>query len=133
MANILFQVEQENRLNQDGLLKRFNSLCIGNQENLITMRQQKTDKFKELINKRDTREYMSWFLKYNPLLDKRPYFIKNKTYNDKLLFKKRKVINSSRKKEDIKNTRITRRRKYNYNDQPDDKIFNNDKNVFGWK
>jgi len=132
MVKILFQVEQENRLNQDGLLKRFNSMCIGKQENLITIRQQKTDKFKELVHKRGTREYMSWFLKYNPMLDKRPYFIKNKRYNDNLSLKKRDFINSISKQKDIKNMRITRRRKHNYTRQQD-KILNKDKNVFGWK
>jgi hypothetical protein len=136
MAKILFEVEQENRLNQTGLLKRFTSSCIGNQEDLIIIRQRKTDKFKELINKRETREYMSWFLKYNPALDKRPRFMKKYQYMYSL--KPQKQINwkdedwndNPRKNETNKINIRTTRKKTHYNRE---KYKPKNKNVFGWK
>jgi hypothetical protein len=66
MAEFLFNVEQENRLEQRGLLKRFSLNCYGKQPTLETIRAEKAEKFKELNGKRGTRDYEMWFLKYNP-------------------------------------------------------------------
>lgn len=66
MAKFLFDVEEENRLEQKGLLKRFTTSCYGNQTTLETIRAEKAEKFKELGDKRGTREYEMWFLKYTP-------------------------------------------------------------------
>jgi hypothetical protein len=66
MAEFLFNVEQENRLEQRGLLKRFSLECYGKQPTLETIRAEKTEKFKELSGKRGTREFEEWFLKYTP-------------------------------------------------------------------
>ena len=66
MAEFLFNVEQENRLEQRGLLKRFSLECYGKQPTLETIRAEKTEKFKELSGKRGTHEYEEWFLKYTP-------------------------------------------------------------------
>jgi hypothetical protein len=66
MAKFLFDVEEENRLEQKGLLKRFTTSCYGNQTTLETIRAEKAEKFKELASKRGTREYEMWFLKYVP-------------------------------------------------------------------
>ena len=66
MAEFLFNVEQENRLEQRGLLKRFSLDCYGKQPTLETIRAEKAEKFKELNGKRGTREFEEWFLKYNP-------------------------------------------------------------------
>jgi len=66
MAKFLFDVEEENRLEQKGLLKRFTTTCYGNQTTLETIRAEKAEKFKELAGKRGTREYEMWFLKYVP-------------------------------------------------------------------
>jgi hypothetical protein len=66
MAEFLFNVEQENRLEQRGLLKRFSLECYGKQPTLETIRAEKAEKFKELTGKRGTREFEEWFLKYNP-------------------------------------------------------------------
>jgi hypothetical protein len=78
MIDILYKVEQENLLNQRGLLKRFQSTCIGVQNNLLTLRKRKSEKFKQLVNNRDTREYHSWFLKYSPDRHDRPEFMKQR-------------------------------------------------------
>jgi len=66
MAQYLFDVQQKNRLQQKGLLKRFSINCYGKQETLEEMRNTKSEKYKELKNKRNTREYESWFLRYIP-------------------------------------------------------------------
>lgn len=64
MANFLFQVENRNRLEQKGPLKRFSIDCYGTQPTLESIRAEKIQKFKELKDKRNTKEYDEWFLKY---------------------------------------------------------------------
>jgi hypothetical protein len=66
MAQFLFQVEQRNRLEQKGLLKRFSINCYGNQASLESIRAEKAEKFKELANQRNGKEWNAWFFKYNP-------------------------------------------------------------------
>lgn len=66
MSKFLFEVQQENRLNQRGLLKRFTMDCYGKQPTLEDIRSEKSQKMKELKQKRGTREYNMWFLKYSP-------------------------------------------------------------------
>ena len=64
MARFLFDVEQKNRLEQKGLLKRFSIKCYGVQDTLETMRAEKMSKYKELKHNKKSREYEMWFLKY---------------------------------------------------------------------
>ena len=66
MAQYLFNVQQKNRLEQKGLLKRFSINCYGNQETLEEIRSDKAKKHEELKSKRGTKEYESWFLRYVP-------------------------------------------------------------------
>lgn len=69
MAQMLFDIEEENRTNQKGLLKRFSIDCYGEQDTLATIRAEKSDKFKELKDKgveRDSKEWNEWFFKYSP-------------------------------------------------------------------
>ena len=66
MAQFLFSVEQQNRLEQRGLLKRFSNSCYGTQPTLESIRALKAEKFKELAGKRESREFKEWFFKYNP-------------------------------------------------------------------
>jgi hypothetical protein len=66
MANFLFDVEQKNRLEQKGLLKRFTTTCYGKQKQLEDMRSEKTEMFKKLSSNKKSKEYEMWFLKYNP-------------------------------------------------------------------
>jgi hypothetical protein len=69
MANFLFDVENKNKLNQKGLLRRFSLNCYGKQKRLEDIRMEKTEKYKELIKIKDyknTKEYEKWFLKYSP-------------------------------------------------------------------
>ena len=71
MANFLFDVEQKNRLEQKGLLKRFSIDCYGKQLTMEEIRSQKATRFKALSSKRGTREFDYYFLKYNPAAKKR--------------------------------------------------------------
>jgi hypothetical protein len=66
MAQFLFEVEQKNRLEQKGLLKRFSIKCYGQQATLESMRAEKAEKFKELAHKKDGAEWNEWFFKYAP-------------------------------------------------------------------
>lgn len=66
MAKFLFDVQQKNRLEQRGLLKRFTMNCYGKQMSMKSIRAEKAEKYRELENKKGTKEYDMWFLKYTP-------------------------------------------------------------------
>lgn len=66
MAKFLFDVQQKNRLSQKGLLRRFTITCYGHQDTVEEMREEKAKKFKEMKDKKGTREYEEWFLNYRP-------------------------------------------------------------------
>ena len=66
IGSALFDIQQKNRLEQNGLLKRFSIICYGHQESVEEMRAEKAKKFKELKDKRGTREFEEWFLSYRP-------------------------------------------------------------------
>lgn len=66
MANFLFKIQQKNRLSQKGPLKRFNIKCYGSQATKESIRAEKSEKYEELKDKRDTKEYELWFLNYKP-------------------------------------------------------------------
>ena len=64
IAKFLFDVQQTNRLSQRGLLERFSINCYGKQPTIENIRAEKVEKYRELKDKRGTREYDEWFLKY---------------------------------------------------------------------
>lgn len=66
MSAFLFEVQQRNRLEQRGLLRRFSIECVGHQETVEEMRAHKSEKYKELKDKKNTREYEEYFLRYRP-------------------------------------------------------------------
>jgi hypothetical protein len=67
MANFLYNIQIQNRLNQRGLLKRFSMDCYGKQLTLEDIRAEKARKYKEFKeNGVDKKEYEMWFLKYTP-------------------------------------------------------------------
>lgn len=66
MSEFLFRVQEKNRLTQKGVLKRFSIQCYGKQETLESMRLLKTEKYKELKQKKNSKEYEEWFLRYIP-------------------------------------------------------------------
>jgi hypothetical protein len=83
MAQFLFEVEENNRLQQNGLLKRFTMNCYGKQDTLETIRAEKTEMYKKLMDKRGTREYEMWFLKYSPSTTKPTATKKTRKYRKK--------------------------------------------------
>jgi hypothetical protein len=66
MSNYLFKVQEQNRLAQKGLLKRFSINCMGHQETVEEMRAEKAEKFLQLKDKKNDPEYDEWFLRYRP-------------------------------------------------------------------
>tara|TARA_Y100000768_G_scaffold279161_1_gene214365 strand:+ start:4794 stop:6200 length:1407 start_codon:yes stop_codon:yes gene_type:complete len=66
MSQYLFTVQQKNRLAQKGLLRRFSINCYGEQPTLETMRAEKSAKYEELKDKRNSKEFEMWFLRYVP-------------------------------------------------------------------
>jgi hypothetical protein len=98
MAEYLFDVEQQNRLEQKGLLKRFSISCYGKQSRLEDIRAEKTKKYKELAEKRDTYEYEMWFLKYIPE--------NNRSKPAKKLIESKKSVTEKEKPKRAKNTTV---------------------------
>jgi len=92
MSKYLFEVQEKNRLQQKGLLKRFSINCMGHQETVEEMRAEKTAKFAELKDKKGKPEYDEWFLRYRPLDVKET----NET-NETNEIKKRKKTKKSKK------------------------------------
>ena len=92
-AKMLFDVQRKNRLSQKGVLRRFSITCYGKQGTLADMRNLKTQKYNELKQKRNTKEYEEWFLMYKPG--------EKKTQPQK--------SKKSRKKKNSKKTRKTRK------------------------
>jgi hypothetical protein len=64
LSSVLFKVQQENRLAQTGLLKRFGIQCYGNQPTLKTIREENNRLFATL-NPR-SKEFKERFFKYVP-------------------------------------------------------------------
>ena len=80
MCEYLFKVQQKNRVKLRGILRRFSVSCYGKQKTIEDIRNEKTEQFKRLKNKRKTREYDKWFLRYNPENNSanKPFIEKNK-------------------------------------------------------
>lgn len=66
MCHFLFEVQQRNRLKQNGLLKRFTIECYGKQKTLESIRKHKMEAFERLKHDRKSEEYERLFLKYIP-------------------------------------------------------------------
>ena len=66
LSIFLFQLEQQNRLSQKGLLKRFSTKCYGKQETLETIRAKKARQYALLSKNPKSIEFESAFLKYTP-------------------------------------------------------------------
>ena len=77
MSKFLFDVQQKNRLEQKGLLRRFSITCYGHQESVEEIRAHKAEKYKELKQKGNKEEFEEWFLNY------KPDDLKNKKANNK--------------------------------------------------
>jgi len=101
MSKFFFEVQQKNRLEQKGLLRRFSITCYGHQESIEEMRAHKASKYKELKSKRGTSEYEEWFLNYKPE-DKNTKNIDEKGVKEKEKEKKDKTLKDGKKKRKTK-------------------------------
>jgi hypothetical protein len=72
LVQYLFEIQQQNRLSQNSILKRFALSCYGKQDQLKDIRFKKNEKFKELKHNKLSAEYVSWFLAYTPDGQKHP-------------------------------------------------------------
>jgi hypothetical protein len=72
MAHFLFKVQQQNRLKQNGLLKRFSISCYGKQSTLKDIRAEKNEKYQELKDKKGDEVFEKWFLNYKPKAKAKP-------------------------------------------------------------
>lgn len=97
MSEFLFKVQEKNRLKQKSLLKRFSMSCYGQQPTLENMRKEKTKKYIQLKDKKNSKEYEEWFLKYIPA----------EIHSKKKTIRK---INNSIKNIDTKTSKKTRKR-----------------------
>jgi len=66
IAEFLFKIQQQNRLAQRGVLKRFSINCYGHQPSIEEIRANKSKMFKKLSGARAGAEYEAWFLSYSP-------------------------------------------------------------------
>ena len=67
MARLLFKVQEKNRLEQKGILKRFSITCMGNQPSREELREEKSKMFNKLkSSNKKSKEYEEWFLNYRP-------------------------------------------------------------------
>jgi hypothetical protein len=66
MSEFLFRVQEKNRLQQKGLLKRFSIDCYGKQHTKEDIKAEKTSNYKKLKNQRGSKEWDWYFLRYVP-------------------------------------------------------------------
>ena len=66
ISHLLFNLQQHHRLSQTGILKRFSVSCYGKQHNLNDIFDHKSEIYEKLKNKKNSREYETYFLKYSP-------------------------------------------------------------------
>jgi hypothetical protein len=71
MAQYLINVQAKNRLEQKGLLKRFNVNCYGNEKTIVEMRSEKASNYEKLKHQKDSKEYNKYFFKYIPVKGKK--------------------------------------------------------------
>ena len=94
MSKFLFEVQQKNRLQQKGLLRRFSIICYGHQESVEEMRAQKAKKYKELKNTKNTKDLDEWFLNYKPGEQSQDKYLSKKTNMKKKIRKTKKPKNT---------------------------------------
>ena len=106
MSKFLYEVQEKNRLNQKGVLKRFSLNCYGRQETIEDMRAEKTIMFNKLKEDRKSKEYEEWFLKYRPG-DLVSLSVSRSTKNKKSKSSKTKRKNKSTQKHKKKSNKKT--------------------------
>lgn len=97
MSKFLFDVQQKNRLEQKGLLRRFSITCYGHQESVEEIRSHKAAKYKEIKQTGDKKEMEEWFLNYKPD-DIKNRKIETFTKSKKMYKKKKRKVNTKKNK-----------------------------------
>ena len=106
MCQYLFNVQEKNRLQQKGLLKRFSIQCYGKQESINSIREKKSMMYEKLKSKRNSKEYESWFLKYTPSISESTlHSIKTKS-KSKTKKNKKKTKKNKKKQKKTKRNRL---------------------------
>jgi len=108
MSEFLFRVQERNRLQQKGLLKRFSINCYGKQDTKEDIRAEKSNVYKKLKDKRGSKEWDWYFLRYVPHEEYEKKFKKKKNKKTKKT-KKTKKAKKKIKKRKKKSTRKKRR------------------------
>tara|TARA_B100001758_G_scaffold65204_1_gene54430 strand:- start:112 stop:1665 length:1554 start_codon:yes stop_codon:yes gene_type:complete len=98
MSEFLYRVQEKNRLEQKGLLKRFSMKCYGTQHTKEDIRSEKTKKYEELKDKRGSKDWEWYFLRYEPAKEKQ---------------KSTKVVSKSKKKSKKKSKTKNKKNKTN--------------------
>ena len=97
ISKLLYNIIQQNKLANKGILKRFSLDCYGKQPTLADMRSEKNEKykhFKESDIDRDSKEYNMWFFKYDPA-EKNQQAKKQTRKNKNIKSSKSKTLKSS--------------------------------------
>jgi len=99
MCEFLFKAQQKNRLRQRGLLKRFSIDCYGKQLTKEKMRAEKSEMYHKLKDKRDSKMFKWYFLRYVPhdIHNKKIKLKSKKTKTAKKIFKKIVKKNKTKK------------------------------------
>jgi hypothetical protein len=108
MSNFLYKVQERNRLQQKGVLKRFSIDCYGYQETIEDMRAEKMKMYEELKVNKSSKDFEEWFLKYRPSDKKEPSDKKQKitkTPSKKKTVKKKTRASKKNKKNKTKKTK----------------------------
>lgn len=99
ISKYLFDVIEENKLTDKGLLKRFTINCYGKQNTLEDIRSEKAMMFKKFADEdadRKSEDYQMWFLKYSPYKESTNEE-QNSIVNSVLKTTKKKVKSKTRK------------------------------------
>ena len=108
MSKYLFDVQQKNRLEQKGLLRRFSITCYGHQESVEEMRAHKAEKYKELKEKGDPAAFEELFLNYKPgdLINKRSDGVNKERRVKKTKIKKTPTKKNAKKTKKAKKSKL---------------------------
>jgi len=108
MSKYLFDVQQKNRLEQKGLLRRFSITCYGHQESVEEMRAHKAEKYKELKEKGDPVAFEELFLNYKPgdLINKKSDGMKKERKAKKTNTKKTPTKKNTKKTKKAKKAKL---------------------------
>jgi hypothetical protein len=122
MAQYLINVQAKNRLEQKGLLKRFNINCYGKEKTIVELRSEKAAMYEELKHDKEGKEYNKYFYKYVP----------EKKRQRERESKPERKMDSVETSENTKRPRYTKYKKGKYyNPRKTYKAKKENKNIFG--